>query len=119
MKSILLLMLVMAMGLTANASNDKTMSEMPTTSESSYSPQVCQFSLTSYTGTITGGSTDWFRVGVSCPQDTDQRATVVAYIDDQPVASKVVVVPAGKDYSDSTYIEVSGYAGKRYRLLVQ
>lgn len=120
MKSILLLMLVMAMGLTANASNDKTMSEMPTTSESSYSPQVCQFSLTSYTGTISsGGYTDSFQVGVSCPQDTDARATVVVYIDDQPVASKVVVVPAGRDYSASTSIKVSGYAGKRYRLLVQ
>ena len=113
-------MLVMAMGLTSNASNDKTMSEMPTTSESSYSPQVCQFSLTSYTGTISSsGYTGSFKVGVSCPQDTDQRATVVVYIDDQPVASQVVVVPAGKDYSTSTEIEVSGYAGKRYHLLVQ
>ena len=120
MKVLITLMLVMAMGLTANASNDKTMSEMPTTSESSYSPQVCQFSLTSYTGTIDSSEfTGSFQVGVSCPQDTDQRATVVVYIDDQPVASRVVVVPAGKDYSISTRIKVRGYAGKQYRLLVQ
>lgn len=120
MKALLALMLVMAMCLTANASADKALSEMPSTSESSYSPQVCQFSLTSYTGTIDSSEfTGSFQVGVSCPQNTDQRATVVVYIDDQPVASKVVVVPAGKDYSISTRIRARGYAGKQYRLLVQ
>lgn len=112
-------MLVMTMCLTANASNDKTMSEMPTTSETSYSPQVCQFSLTSYSGTINSGSTDSFQVGLSCPQNTDARATVVVFIDGQTVASKVVVVPAGKDYSAPTSINVSGYNGKQYRLIVQ
>ncbi len=90
-------------------------------SAGTYSPQVCQFSLTKYSGTIGyNGTTDSFQVGLSCPQDEDVRATVVVVIDDDCVASKVVTVKAGKDYSDSVAITVgSSYAGKKYKLIVQ
>lgn len=85
-----------------------------------YSPQVCQFSLTSYTGTISNGGTDRFQVGLSCPQENDVRATVVLFIDKEYVASKVVTIKAGKDYSEPLYIQVgASYNGKRYRLVVE
>jgi len=92
----------------------------PSVSAGTYSPQVCQFSLTKYSGTISGGYTGQFQVGLSCPQEEDVRATVVVFIDDEYVASKVVTVKAGKDYSDSVNISVgSSYDGKKFRLVVQ
>lgn len=88
-------------------------------SEASISPQVCVFSLTSYSGTINSGTTSTFKVGLSCPQDKDARATVTVYIDGEEVASKVVVIKAGKDYSESEAILVgAAYNGKPYKLNV-
>ena len=100
--------------------------EMPspsqTTSEASASdsPLVCQFSLTSYSGTINSGNTNTFQVGLSCPQQSDVRATVVVVIDNELVASKVVTIKAGNDYSDPVYISVGhSYNGQKYQLGVQ
>lgn len=102
------------------ASGAKTMIRNSSVSAGTYSPQVCQFSLTKYSGTIAGGVTAPFKVGLSCPQDEDVRATVVVVIDDECVASRVVTVKAGKDYSNSVNISVgSSYDGKKYQLVVQ
>lgn len=85
-----------------------------------YSPQVCQFSLSSYQGTLSsGGYTDPFTVGLSCPQEKDVYATVVVFVDGEHAASKVVMVPANKTVSASVSIKVPGGAGKSYRLVVQ
>lgn len=85
------------------------------------SPQFCQYSLSKYTGTITNaGLTESFSVGLSCPSQSDTYATVVVLIDDIHIASKVITVPAGKTYSESTTISVGhSYVGKRYNLVVQ
>lgn len=85
------------------------------------SPQVCQFSLSKYTGTITnGGNTELFTVGLSCPVEQESYATVVVFIDNQHVASAVVQVKAGETRSSGTYISVGAeYIGKRYNLVVQ
>ncbi|MBE6313960.1 MAG: hypothetical protein E7079_03280 [Bacteroidales bacterium] len=93
--------------------------EVPSQSASSF--LVCQFSLTDYSGTIDSmGRTGKFQVGLSCPQGIDVRATVGVYIDGKRVASKVVTIPAGEDYSDSISIEVgSDYNGMSYELDVQ
>lgn len=108
------------LGLSANASEVPGISMAESEYPSSYSPQVCQFSLTSYSGTIERGNTSNFKVGLSCPQEADVRATVIVFIDDEYVASKVVTVKAGKDYSDIVYISAgSSYNGKRYKLVVQ
>jgi len=87
---------------------------------SSQSPQVCQFSLSSYTGTIQNGNTYALTVGLSCPQQSDVYATVVVHIDGKLVASEVVKVPAGNTRSASFQINVgSPYNGKTYELGVQ
>lgn len=92
--------------------------EVPTESASSF--LVCQFSLTDYSGTINNGYTGRFKVGLSCPQETDVRASVGVYIDGKIVASKVVTIPAGKDYSESISINVGHeYNGMSYELGVQ
>lgn len=92
--------------------------EVPSESASSF--LVCKFSLTDYSGTINSGKTDNFKVGLSCPQGIDVRATVGVYIDGKRVASKVVTIPAGEDYSDDKYIQVgSDYNGMSYELDVQ
>lgn len=85
------------------------------------SPQFCQFSLSSYTGTVNdSGNTDYFTVGLSCPQKEDIYATVVAFVDDEHVASVVVKVPAGNTNSAKVFIKLgTSYSGKKYRLLVQ
>lgn len=87
----------------------------------SVSPEVCQFSLSSYTGTVeSNGYTKEFTVGLSCPQQTDVNATVVAYVDGDIIASKVVTVKAGKTQSDGVTIYVGWeYKGKKYKLGVQ
>lgn len=92
--------------------------EVPSESASSF--LVCQFSLTDYSGTINNGCTGQFKVGLSCPQETDVRASVVVYIDGKLVASQVVTIPAGKDYSKSLSINVGHeYNGMSYELGVQ
>lgn len=93
--------------------------EVPSQSASSF--LVCQFSLTRYSGTInSSGYTGKFQVGLSCPQEKDVRASVGVYIDGKLVASKVVTIPAGKDYSKSISIHVgTEYRGMSYELGVQ
>lgn len=89
-------------------------------SHTSNSPQVCQFSLSHYTGTINSSCTGAFTVGLSCPQETDAYATVVVVIEGELVASEVVKVPAGNTKSARTSINVgSSYNGKSYKLGVQ
>ena len=89
-------------------------------SSSLESPQVCQFSLTSYIGTIEYGNTGEFQVGLSCPQENDAKATVVVFIDGEHAASKVITVPAGKDYSNKEKIHVgASFNGQKYKLVVQ
>ena len=88
--------------------------------EMNYSPQVCQFSLSSYQGTLDdSGSTNVFTVGLSCPQEKDVYATVIVFVDGEHAASKVVKVPANKTESASVSIKVPGGASKPYRLVVQ
>lgn len=84
-------------------------------------PQVCQYSLSRYSGTITSnGVTEQFTVGLSCPIEKDTYATVVVFIDGEHAASDVVKVPAGKTRSALVSISVGGsFAGKPYRLMVQ
>lgn len=120
MKATLLFLLASLLGPSAIASD--MMFSSPSSSEisSSYSPEICQFSLTSYSGTISSGSTSTFKVGLSCPQDKDVRATVVVFIDGEHIASKVVTIKAGNDYSESVSINVGvSHNGERYRLVVQ
>lgn len=85
------------------------------------SPQVCQFSLSKYTGTIqSDGYTGPVKVGLSCPQTDVVYATVIVVIDNDIVASKVVEIPANKTESGSVDIYVgSDYAGKKFKLGVQ
>lgn len=85
------------------------------------SPQVCQFSLSRYTGTVdTNGMTEYFTIGLSCPQESDIYATVVVFIDDLHVASEVVKIPAKAIRSSSVNIRAGKtYKGRSYRLVVQ
>ena len=108
----------LSFGHTVFASNDKT---KPSISENCNSPQVCQFSLSTYTGVINNScKTGIFKVGLSCPQENDVYATVAVFIDGKIVASQVVKVPAGKTQSNDTAIKVnSNYKGKSYELGVQ
>lgn len=120
MRAVILFMLIPLLGLTVKAS--EMASKYPVSTEiSSYnSPEVCQFSLTSYSGTIHSGNTDNFNVGLSCPQEKDVRATVIVFINNEHAASKVVTIKAGKDYSESIFINVGhSYNGERYKLVVQ
>ncbi len=119
MKKIATFFLATMLGMTVSVAGEMA-TAAPSVSAGTYSPQVCQFSLTKYAGTIAGGVTAPFKVGLSCPQDEDVRATVVVIIDDECVASRVVTVEAGKDYSNSVNISVgSSYDGKKYQLVVQ
>ena len=85
------------------------------------SPEVCQFSLSRYSGAInSSGNTDRFTVGLSCPQEKAVHATVAVFIDKEIVASTVVEVPANKTKSESVDIFVGkAYTGKKYQLVVQ
>lgn len=87
-------------------------------SEASRSPQVCVFSLTSYSGTINSlGNSGSFKVGLSCAQDVDVNATVTLYIDKEPVSSMVVTIKAGETYSKDEHFKISSsYSGKSYKL---
>ncbi|MCH5329248.1 MAG: hypothetical protein J1E02_09525 [Coprobacter sp.] len=85
-------------------------------------PQVCQFSLSRYTGTINGSHTDQITVRLSCPQATDVYATVIVVVgeDEDIIASDIFKIPANKTTSDSKCIYVpSEYNGKTYKLGVQ
>lgn len=121
MRIAILLLLSSILGLPAIASDMVDPSLVASEISSSNSPEVCQFSLTSYTGTISfNGFTGDFKVGLSCPQECDVRATVVVFINGEHVASKVVTVKAGKEYSDSVVILVGdSYRNERYKLVVQ
>lgn len=119
MRAVILFVLI-SLGLTVEAS--EIASKYPVSNEitSYYSPEVCQFSLTSYSGTISSDYTGRFKVGLSCPQEMDVRATVVVLINNEHVASQVVTIKAGNDYSESISIKVgSSYNGERYKLVVQ
>ena len=102
-----------------------TNNEEPTLSYLADTPQKCQFSLSSYTGTIYeagDGSyiTNNFKVSLSCPVDKEVSATVFVYVEGELVASKVVSIPAGKKSSEDTNIRVSSdYEGKKYKLTVE
>lgn len=119
--SIIALATIAIMAFTTLASESNVMSDEQLTNELSYSPQVCQFSLSRYTGTISQyGNTDGFQVGLSCPQTTDVRATVVVLIKKEIVASKIVTIKAGKEYSDNISINVGqNYSGQQYNLIVE
>ena len=116
-----MVLFAVVLGFTAMASLISGPLSEPSNGNSVFSPEVCQFSLTSYSGTVnSSGNTAQFQVGLSCPQEKDVRATVVVYIDGNLVASKVVTVSAGKDYSEKVTISVGGqYNGKTYNLGVQ
>lgn len=84
-------------------------------------PQVCKFSVSSTTGTISSdGKSSEFSVLLSCEQDEDINATVTLWIDNEAVANKVVTVSKGKLKSNATSFIVSwDYAGKKYKLTVE
>lgn len=116
MKKILALSFA-AMMLTAGVASAQPTEIATTTAES---PQFCQFSLSSYRGTISNGLTSNFTVGLSCPQTDDVYATVIVFIDGEHTASKVVKIDAGKTQSSPVNILVGTvYNGKSYKLVVQ
>lgn len=101
------------------SASDKYEFQQP--SEVRYSPQVCQYSLSRYTGSTDNlGKTEYFTVGLSCPQAEDTYCTVVAYINDEHAGSTVVKVPANSTRSGDTRIDLGrGNANKSYKLVVQ
>ncbi|MDE6383695.1 MAG: hypothetical protein K2K79_05015 [Paramuribaculum sp.] len=120
MKAYIITLAAILLGISAKASEMPSPSQTTSEASASDSPLVCQFSLTSYSGTINSGNTNTFQVGLSCPQQSDVRATVVVVIDKELVASKVVTIKAGNDYSDPVYISVGhSYNGQKYQLGVQ
>lgn len=120
MKKALFLAAVAIMSLGSAVFASTNASDVESASASTSSPQVCQYSLSHYSGTINSGYTAQFTVGLSCPQKEDTYATVVVYIDDKLVASEVVQVPANSTKSALTNIRVGGsYNGKGYELGVQ
>ena len=120
MKAYIITLAAILLGISAKASEMPSLSQTTSEASASDSPLVCQFSLTSYSGTINSGNTNTFQVGLSCPQQSDVRATVVVVIDNELVASKVVTIKAGNDYSDRVFISVgSSYNGQKYQLGVQ
>lgn len=116
-KVILVLVAILALGPAIYASNTQSV-ESPSVMNDS--PQVCQFSLSKYTGNLNkDGITEAFTVGLSCPQGSDAYATVDVFVDKEKVASEVVKIPAGQTCSAKVRINVGGsYAGKSYRLEV-
>lgn len=95
--------------------------EVESTAFNGETPQVCQFSLSKYTGTINGGYTGSFRVRVSCPSKDDTlRATVGVFIDRELIASEVVEIRSGKTESGDININVGDdYNGKKFNLAVE
>ena len=121
MKAYIIILAAILLGISAKASEMPSPSQTTSEASASDSPQVCQFSLTSYSGTInSSGDTGFFQVGLSCPQDDDVRATVVVFIDGEHAASKVVTINAGQVYSSNVNISVGkSFAGQRYKLVIQ
>jgi len=115
-KIIVLLVLVFAMSsFNAFATNNET----TTSTQSDSNWRTCQFSLSSYTGTISGSETLRFKVLLNCPQESDISATVYVHIDGECVASDVVTIKAGNTESSTVWISVrSVYEGKKYTLTV-
>lgn len=99
-----------------------TNSEKASSSETE-NPQVCKFSLDSYTGTILDTyppSTSFFKVILSCPQEEDVTATVDLYIEGELIASMVVDITKGEKESGNCSFKVSKeYVGKKYTLRVE
>lgn len=97
--------------------------DIKTPSYTCESPQVCQFSLNHYVGTInnnTPATTAKIKVKLSCPQTEATRATVIVVIDNELIASDVFTIPANKIESSEFSIEVpTEYKGKKYKLGVQ
>ena len=123
MKSILLLMLVMAMGITANASTVDATSEMSSTMSSSCSSQQMQdiqVSLSHDSGKIRMGRTHSFQVCLSCPAPYDVKFEILIYIDGDYITSKTVKIGQGFDASPSTsFKDLLDYDLKPYKLVVQ
>lgn len=120
MKKILVLLVsVFAMfAYDAVASNN----ENTTSPQTENSPQVCRFSLSHYTGTLsrTYASTDKFYVRLNCAQTEDVCATVFVYVEGECVASQVVCISAGKMSSDKTSITCpTEFQEKKYSLNVE
>lgn len=120
MKKILVLLVsVFAMfAYDAVASNN----ENSTSPQTENSPQVCQFSLSHYSGTLHSVSarTDGFLVRLNCAQTEDVCATVFVYVEGECVASTVVCISAGKTSSEGTDIICpKEFKGKKYSLRVE
>lgn len=120
MKKILVLLVsVFAMfAYDAVASNN----ENTTSPQTENSPQVCQFSLSRYSGTLspTVAHTDDFYVRLNCAQTEDVCATVFVYVEGECVASEVVCISAGKTSSKNTFINCPDEFGdKKYSLKVE
>lgn len=105
-----------AIGYAGNSAiHSETATENATDAETQ---QVCQYSLSSYSGTIDAfGKTSNFQVILSCAQEVDTNWTVFVTIDGNVVASDIVTVAKGQTKSTSVYIGVAKeYSGKPYRL---
>ena len=116
-------MLVMAMGLTANASTVDATSEMSSTMASSCSSQQMQdiqVSLSHDSGKIRMGRTHSFQVCLSCPAPYDVKFEILIYIDGDYITSKTVKIGQGFDASPSTsFKDLLDYDLKPYKLVVQ
>ncbi len=120
MKKILVLLVsVFAMfAYDAVASNN----ENTTSPQTENSPQVCQFSLSHYTGTLSfrDAYTDIFFVRLNCAQTEDVCATVFVYVEGECVASQVVCISAGKTSSKVAQIDCPNeFEEKKYTLKVE
>lgn len=102
------------------ASNSSVPEPISSNSEACNNPQVCQFSLNHYSGTVGGdGKTDPVIVRLSCPQSSDVYASVGVFINGKLIASDVIKVPANSTHSAAKRIEVPNSVGKEYELGVQ
>lgn len=116
-----IIILVVGCILTLNTAFALNNEDTKSTSYTCDSPQVCQFSLNHYTGTIDDNrATAQITVKLSCPQEDDVYATVVVVIDDELIASDVIKIPANKTESSPVRITVpKEYKGQKYKLGVQ
>ena len=116
-------MLVMAIGLTANASNVNATSEMSSEATSSCSSQQVQdirISLSHDSGKIRMGRTHSFQVCLSCPAPYDVQFEVLLYVDGDYITSRIVKIGQGFESSPSTsFKELYDYDLKPYKLVVQ
>ena len=92
-----------------------------TNSTKTENPQVCQFSLDHYTGTISDKKTNNVQVRLSCPQKEEVKATVFVYINNELVVSELFTIDANSDRSEYKRIAVpSEYKnGDKYKLTVE